>query len=429
MGAHKRGLGSAMREAFEHITGLSFGSRGGGDGGAPASPTAGTLRADLVDRARALVPLLTRNATRTEADRRVPDDSIRAIQDAGLFRIMVPRRFGGSETDIRTSIAVARELAMGCGSTAWVLSLINACAWITGIGTDRLQQDVWAENPDARVAGALAGEAQSRRVDGGLVVSGRWPWSSGCQHADWGLVGVPIVDAAGTVVDRGLALIPMPELGIEDTWFVAGMKGTGSNTLVARDVTVPDHRILPLSRLLAGDHPTPHKSEALYRTAFVPVAALILIGPQLGLATSALEFVMEKAGRRGIAYTSYDTQAAAPTVQLAIARAAMLIETAHLHADRAAADIDAAARAGRTLSLVERARIRMETGYIAETAREAIRILCSAHGASAFAETCPLQRIWRDSEVASRHAMVNPEINSEIYGRALLGADPITNLV
>ncbi len=208
------------------------------------------------------------------------------------------------------------------------------------------------------------------------------------------------------------------------------MKGTGSNTLVAQELFIPDHRIVSVPGLLAGDYLTPHKDEALYRSSFVPAGALVLIGPHLGLAARALEFVVEKASTRGIAYTTYDRQVTAPTVQFAVAKAAILIDTAHLHAYRAADAIDSAARSGEAFSYVERARMRMDTGYVAETAREAIRILCSAHGASSFAESSPLQRIWRDAEVASRHAIINPEINAEIYGRALLGlTENITALV
>ena len=127
----------------------------------------------------------------------------------------------------------------------------------------------------------------------------------------------------------------------------------------------------------------------LYRSAFIPVAALILVGPQLGLAQAALDYVIEKGHKRGIAYTEYELQRDAPTFQLAIAKAATLVDTAHLFAYRAAGDIDDAARADRTMTYVERARVRMDTGHAAESAREAIRVLCSAHGASSFAEVEP----------------------------------------
>ncbi len=388
------------------------------------------LRTELVRRARNLVPLLEKNAGQTEAARRIAEENIAAIQEAELFKIMVPKRFGGLEADFRTKIEVTRELARGCGSTAWTVSLMNVCAWVGGLASDRVQEDIWGVDPTARLAGSFASAERSRRVDGGLVVTGIWPWCSGCLHADWGFIGVPIVDGAGDFLEPGAAFVPMSDLKIEDTWFSVGMKGTGSNTLVAQELFIPDHRIVSVPGLLAGDYLTPHKDEALYRSSFVPAGALVLIGPHLGLAARALEFVVEKASTRGIAYTTYDRQVTAPTVQFAVAKAAILIDTAHLHAYRAADAIDSAARSGEAFSYVERARMRMDTGYVAETAREAIRILCSAHGASSFAESSPLQRIWRDAEVASRHAIINPEINAEIYGRALLGlTENITALV
>ncbi len=394
------------------------------------SKTGDALRIDLVGRARELVPQLAKNAEKTEADRRVVEDNITAIQKAGLFRIMMPRRFGGLETDMRTMLDVSRELARGCGSTAWVTTLLNICSFGAGLAPAQVQTEIWGANPDTRIAGILAPSGSTRAVDGGLLVNGKWPWASGCLHAQWAMLGMPVVDASGAVIDQGVAFLPMKDLTIEETWFVAGMKGTGSNTVVAKDVFVPYHRIVSLPALLAGEPPTPFKDEALYRSAFVPYAALVLVGPQLGLAAAALDYVLEKAPKRGIAYTLYEKQTSAPTVQLAVAEAAMLVDTAHLHAYRAAADIDEAARAGRKMTFKERARVRMDTGYVAKTAREAIRILCSAHGASSFADSSPLQRLWRDSEVASRHAIVNPEISAEIYGRALLGvAEPVSPLV
>jgi 3-hydroxy-9,10-secoandrosta-1,3,5(10)-triene-9,17-dione monooxygenase len=186
-------------------------------------------------------------------------------------------------------------------------------------------------------------------------------------------------------------------------------------------VFVPDHRMHSLPALLTHNYDTPFTDEALYRSAFVPVAALILAGPQLGLAQAALDYVIEKGHKRGIAYTEWEVQRDAPTFQLAIAKAATLVDTAHLFAYRAAADIDDAANADRAMTYVERARVRNDTGHAVESAREAIRILCSAHGASSFAEGSPLQRIWRDSEIASRHAVVVPETSALIYGRALMG--------
>ncbi|MEV8610941.1 acyl-CoA dehydrogenase family protein [Amycolatopsis sp. NPDC051373] len=379
------------------------------------------LRADLVERAAKLVPVLTTNAARTEKSRRIPEENLSAIEEAQLFSIMRPKRFGGLQVDFRTKLEVTRELARGCGSTAWATSLMNVCAWFTGLWGEEAQKDVWAERPANRVAGVFAPTGTAEVVPGGYRVSGRWGWASGCLHSQWALVGVPLADESGQPADQGMVLIPMSELSIEDTWFVAGMKGTGSNTLVADDVFVPAHRYVSVLKLIDGEVANPYRDEELYRAAFVPGAAIILAGPQLGLAQAALDVVLGKAPQRGIAYTYYDRQTDAPGFQLAVAKAASLVDSAHLHAYRAAADIDEAAHRGVFPDYAARARVRMDTGRAIIFAREAIRELVSAHGASSFAEVSPMQRIWRDSEVASRHAVANPEISAEVYGRALLG--------
>lgn len=404
------------------------------------SDEARALRADLVGRAREIVPVLARNAPRTEAERRVVEENIALIDEAGLFSIMRPSRLGGLETDIRTKLEVSRELARGCGSTAWATTLMNVCAFFAGLFPDQAQRDVWEAGasgatrgggaPGNRIAGVLAPTAEATRVDGGYRLTGSWGWASGCLHAQWAVVGFPVPDEHGGIVDQGLALVPMTDLSIEDTWFVAGMRGTGSNTLVARDILVPEHRVVSIPAAIGGRYATEHTDEALYRSAFIPVAAIVLAGPQLGLAQAALDLVLEKAPKRGISYTFYDTQTEAPTVQLAVAKAASLIDAAHLFAYRAAADIDQAAADGVYPDYAARARVRMDTGAAIENAREAIRTLVSAHGAGSFAEASPMQRIWRDSEVASRHAVISPAISSEVYGRALLGlTDGVTALV
>ena len=119
--------------------------------------------------------------------------------------------------------------------------------------------------------------------------------------------------------------------------------------------------------------------------------------------------------------TSYASQADAPTIQIAAANAASLADSAQLHAYRAAGDIDEAARAGLFPDYDARARMRMDAGVAAVHAREAVRIVCSAQGASSFGESNPLQRIWRDVETGSRHAVLNPEVAAEIYGKSLFG--------
>lgn len=324
---------------------------------------------------------------------------------------------------MRSFLEVSRELAMGCGSTAWAVTLMNVCAFFTGMAGGQAQDDIWGANPEARIAGVFAPTATSVAVEGGFRVTGKWPWASGCLHADWAFVGIPVVDAQGRQIDQGFATIPMRDVTIEDSWYVAGMQGTGSNTIVAEEVFIPHHHVMSVPGLIAGERATPYKDEALYRSSFIPVAALALVGPQLGLCTRALDYVIEKSRTRGISYSFYETQRESPSFQLAIAEAAAKVDAAHLFAYRAAEVIDDAARAGCQLGYLERARIRMDVGKAIVASREAVDMLISAHGAGSFALASPLQRIWRDCETAGRHAVISPSISAEVYGRALLGIE------
>lgn len=389
------------------------------------------LRAELVGRAAELVPLLAANAQRTEDERNVVGENIEALEAAGMFALTRPKRFGGFETGFRTNLEVCREVGRGCGSTSWTLMILNICSYFTGMWNPDAQQDVWGQASDNRVGGVLTPSGTADVVDGGFRVSGTWSYASGCAHTQWSLVGVVVRDGDGSPTDQGLVLIPSPELTVKDTWFVSGMKGTGSNTLIGEDIFVPAHRFVSMVGLLNGRNDNPFQDETLYRTPFMPAAEIVLVGPQLGLAQAALDLVVEKSTKRGVTYTEYEQQKDSPTFQLAVARAASLLDCAHLLAYRACADIDEQALAGNFLpDYAARARVRMDTGQSIVLARDAIRELVSAHGAGSFAEVNPLQRIWRDSEVASRHAVANPEISAQVYGRALLGfTEGITPLV
>ncbi|MTD58895.1 acyl-CoA dehydrogenase family protein [Amycolatopsis pithecellobii] len=380
-----------------------------------------TVRAGLVERAAALRPLLAGNAERTDRERGVPDENISALAGAGLLALTRPARYGGLQTDFRTLLEVSREVGRACGSSAWVTTLLNASGWFAGLFSAEAQDDVWAGNPEARVAGVVTPSGTAQVVDGGYRVSGSWLPASGCAHADWAVLGVTRPDAEGTPDGVGIVLAPMAELTVEDTWFVTGMRGTASNTLVGKDVFVPAHRFLSVPDAIDGRYATPFTDEVLYRAPFVPAAALALTGPQLGLAAAAIDILAEKAPRRGLTFTNYTSQAEAPTIQLAAAKAASLADSAQLHAYRAAADLDEAAQAGVYPDYDARARMRMDAGMAAIHAREAVRLVCSAQGASSFGESNPLQRIWRDIEAGSRHGILNPEVAAEIYGKSLFG--------
>ena len=387
-------------------------------------------RGTLIARARDIRPLLERNAAQTDSLRRLPDEVVAALRDRGLCRLMIPKRFGGYQTSIRTYIEVMEEIGRGCGSTAWVASLVNVCEWLAGLFPERAQQDIWGADAHAWIAGSLAPNGVAVPVDGGWRVSGRWPWASGSLHAQWVACGIHMENERGEMTNLGLSLMPIGDVTVEDTWFMVGMKGTGSNTIVARDAFVPEHRFLPYPPAFQGQYRTEHVDEPVYRVALVPVTVLILAGSQLGAARAALEYVIAKGNTRGITHTTFQRQADSSGFQILVADAAMKIDTACLHAYRAADDLDRAADAGRHPDLTERARVRMDTALAAKYAREAVELLVQAHGTSSLADHNPLQRLWRDVHVASHHAITEWQVNLEVYGRALLGVEPnITHLI
>ena len=392
--------------------------------------TGGIMVAELIARTRELHPLLEKNAAQGEANRRVVEESIRALTGAGVFRVAVPKRYGGLEAPVRTQLEVSAATAEADGGAGWVVAICNGCAWVAGLFSRQAQDDVWAGNPDARLTGVVAPTSETTKVDGGYRVTGRWYYNTGSWYADWAMVGIPVTDEDGAVVDQGLALIPRSDLDIEETWFVAGMKSSASNCLVATDVFVPAHRVISVPLAIEGRYATEHTDEPLYRAAFAPVLAIVLAGPQLGLGRKALEIVRGKAARKAISSTNYATQAESAVFQAQLAEAALRIDTAHLHAYRAADDIDTAAVRGPYPDPVARARVRADSGWAVHNITQAIDALMYAHGAGGFAESSPLQRIWRDSAVAARHAMVVPAVSYEVYGKALLGRDDqITTLI
>ncbi len=306
------------------------------------------------------------------------------------------------------------------GGTAWVLTLANINSWIVGLFPQQTQDEVFGADPETKLSGVITPTATSHKVDGGWRVSGKWYYNSGSWHSTWAWLGVPITDETGEVTSMGVALIPRTDLEFEETWFVAGMKSSGSNCLIGEDVFVPEHRVMLIPPAVDGEYPSERlDTEPFYRSAFVPVLALMLVGPQLGMGKAALEYVISKANKP-IPATFITAQRESVAFQLQIAEAARLIDTAHLHAYRAVADIDEAANRGIYPDFATRARIRSDTGWAAECITNAINILLFAHGAGSFAEVNPLQRIWRDSATAARHGAVNPQINYEIYGKALL---------
>ncbi|KKC26655.1 hypothetical protein WP12_06805 [Sphingomonas sp. SRS2] len=382
---------------------------------------------EIVASARALQPLIREHASDGDANRRASDTVMDILHAQGLLHIAVPKRLGGKGANFRTFIDAVAEIGYADGGTAWASALLNVCTWFATLFSEQAQADVFGGGKLSRVCGIFTPPQISERiydkVSGGVRVTGEWPYASGSAHADWAVLGVKVGENADGSPILGLGLIPMADLSLKDSWFVAGMRASASNTLVANNVFVPDHRIQLFERMGDEDYLREASDEASDYASFIPVAALVLCGAQLGLVRAALDLSREKGAAKNVAYTIYAQARQSPAHQIAIAQAASEADQAYLLLARAAADIDKAASRREKLDRLTRARIRMDTGQTARLCRTAINRLLSFNGASSFADVNPIQRIWRDSEIAGRHAFVMPEIADLIYGRILLGLE------
>ncbi|WFB10529.1 acyl-CoA dehydrogenase family protein [Streptomyces sp. LX-29] len=382
----------------------------------------------FVQGAASLVPLLRANAAEAERERRIPDAVLAALADKGLFSASRPSVYGGEQRSLSVFARAAAEIGRGCGSTGWTVGIMAACQWMAGLLPKQAMDEIWAAGREPRFCCVVSLPSQARPDHGGLRVSGEWPYATGSLHADWALVGVPVFED-GAPTTPGLGLVPIDELEIKDTWHMAGMRASGSNTLVGRDLFIPRHRILNVAEVDAG-RALPDVDGALYRTGFAAALILYVAGAFIGMAKGALELTLDqiRSGKR-MTFTTVEHLRDSPVVQLQVAEAQAKVDTAELHLMRSAGVADDHARHHRLLPTHERARIRMDCGWALRHSREAIELLLDAQGAAAFAETNPVQRLWRDCEVGTRHGMILPALGQQILGADLCGGDSVVHLL
>jgi 3-hydroxy-9,10-secoandrosta-1,3,5(10)-triene-9,17-dione monooxygenase len=386
--------------------------------------------AALLDRATALIPELRARATEAERLRRLPDENVAALKRAGLFKILQARRYGGHQLSLHAHIDAVAAVARGCGSSAWCMGVIHAHSWLMASFPQAAQDETYGADPDAIICAVIAPRGEAKPIDGGYVLSGFWPFASGCQHADWLLLGARILDASGAVADEADLLVPARDITIHDDWHVAGLRGTGSCSVSAKNVFVSRHRALSLAALIQGQAPGAALHEGhLYKSAAVPVLQLALAPGAIGVAEAALEAFQQRLPGRTIAYTLGEKQIESATTHRQVADAATKIHIARLLLHRAVDDIEAAAARGAAMLPVERARLRMDCAEAVRQCREAVDTLFLACGGSGLAESNPIQRAWRDLHAIAMHGALAYEVNQEMFGRMLLGLPPNTTLI
>ncbi len=387
--------------------------------------------ATLLDRARALVPTLAARAPETETLRRLPGETMADIKAAGLHHMGKPARLGGAELPLDATVDILAMLARGCTSTAWVCGVHTDHSIIVGMFPPRAIDDIWGDTPDAMISASYFPSGTNERVEGGWRLSGTWGFVSGCDHADWFLLGsmIPDLKSGGKSGERiaCICLMPRSEITIEDNWHVMGLCGTGSKNVTVEGGFVPDHRILPIPAISGGWQARGRPDvPPLYRLPHVSTIPFFFQATALGIAESMLDDFIEQMTSRD----SFGNPVAQfATLQMHVAEAAAEIDCARLLIKRDTLEAMESMRAGEELSLATKARNRRDQAYSARLCGQAIDRLFGASGAHNIFSDNVSQRKFRDMRAASNHIAANWDVAGTTYGRVSFGLDPQTWLI
>jgi 3-hydroxy-9,10-secoandrosta-1,3,5(10)-triene-9,17-dione monooxygenase len=378
----------------------------------------------VINGVQGLLPMLRERAQETEDARVVPAESVKALAETGFFRLLQPARFGGYETNPLVFYTAVRLIASACGSTGWVSSVLGVHPWHLGLFPLQAQQEVWGEDPGTRASSSYAPTGRARAVPGGHQLTGRWSFSSGCNHATWVLLGGFVVDDDGKPTDFRTFLLPISDYAIEDVWDTVGLRGTGSNDIIVDGVFVPEHRSLSFTEVSRCRCPGQEaNSGPLYRLPYGSVFSYSITTPIIGMATGAYDAHVEY--QRGRVRASYAGQKAAedPHGQVRIAQAAGEIDAAWLALERNMTDLMAYATAQEKIPLPLRLRTRRDQVLGTGRAISAVDLLFENSGGRALAAGTVIQRCWRDAHAGRVHAINDPERALSMFGRGEFGLD------
>lgn len=385
-------------------------------------------REALLQRARELTPRLREAAAQTEAARNVSDDVMNAFAEAGLFRILQPREFGGYEMDMGMLIAIASELARGCPSSAWVYAIGASHTYLAALFPSEVQDEIWANKTDVFIAGSYSPGCVAEKVGGGYRITGDWPFASGIDHASWALVGalLPCDDDTAPPAP-GFLLLSVGDCTIADDWYTTGLCGTGSKRIVLENVFVPGHRKLGFGALLAGKSPgSARHDKPLYRLPFISTTPVGIISTGIGAVQGSIdEFLESVAGRttRGAALGAGASIAHFGSVQSRFAEATACIDCARMLLHRTIDDAHAVVAAGEEVSVAQRIRNRRDHAFSVRLTEQAMAALDSVSGGKGLYKDSVLQRARRDVHAVGKHVSFNWDAVSTMYGQHAFSLD------
>ncbi|MFB9266955.1 acyl-CoA dehydrogenase family protein [Bradyrhizobium erythrophlei] len=398
------------------------------DADVPAGPGADRY-AVIVARARALIPALCERASKTEELRRLPPETERDLHDSGLFRILQPKRVGGSELDYVALVDCADALGQGDASVSWNFANLASHHWMLGMFTPGAQNAVWGEDPNALIASSFVFPAgRARKADGGYVLSGHWPFSSGVESCEWNmLASIVASDDEADGIEYRIFLLNKRDYKVNDTWNATGLRGTGSNDVRVTDAFVPEQMTVAVADLAGG--PTPGSivnPNALYALPVFSLFPYVLSGVGLGNAQACLDDYVEIARHRASTYNRAKL-ADLQTTQIKIAEASAKIDAARLIMRTNCIDALAEARRGHVPDIAAKTRLRRDGAFSVNLCTDAVSLLFTASGARSLFTSGTLQRQFRDAHAVNSHLAFNFDAAGTNYGRVALGL-PSENL-
>jgi 3-hydroxy-9,10-secoandrosta-1,3,5(10)-triene-9,17-dione monooxygenase len=322
-----------------------------------------------------------------------------------------------------------RRLGSVCGSTGWVSSIIGVHNWHLALFDQQAQDEVWGQDASVRISSSYAPMGAGTVVDGGYLVSGAWQWSSGCDHATWAFLGGPVIKD-GRPVDFGSFLIPRSEYRIDDVWHVVGLKGTGSNTVVVKDVFVPRHRFLSYKSMndrTAGG--LQNNTAPVYKMPWGTVHPTTISAPIMGMAYGAYDAHVEHQGKRVRAAFAGEKSKDDPFAKVRIAEAASDIDAGWRQLIGNVGDEYALLKEDKEIPFELRARARRDQVRATARAISSIDLLFESAGATALQTDAPVQRFWRDAHAGRVHAANEPERAYLIFGNNEFGLPPADTMV
>jgi 3-hydroxy-9,10-secoandrosta-1,3,5(10)-triene-9,17-dione monooxygenase len=385
--------------------------------------------AGMIARARALVPQLTDRATRTEELRRLPPETERELHDTGLFRIMQPKRVGGSEFDYVALVDCADVLGQGDASVAWNFANLASHHWMLGMFDRRAQDEVWNRDANALIASSFIFPAgRAHKVDGGYVLRGSWPFSSGVQSCEWNmLASVVSSDDEADGIEYRIFLLNKKDYKVKDTWNAVGLRGTGSNDVEVEDAFVAEPMSVSVNDLAGG--PTPGSAvnpNALYALPVFSLFPYVLSGAALGNAQACLDDYIGFARHRVSIYNRAKVGDMQST-QIKIAEASAKIDAARLLMRTNCITAMSDAKRNHIPDIAGKTRLRRDGAFSVNQCTEAVSLLFAASGARSLFLSGALQRQFRDAHAINSHLAFNFDAAGTNYGRVALGL-PSENL-